>query len=109
MAPPAELKVVSVVASEQLSPSGAATVVSEVLKSVLFLRGLLPALYDDLVAQVRLSAQPLGPFVCRKASDTRHIHSHPSCQTSPASPCRKTGGGNARHASRPGSASSKSR
>ena len=76
---------------------------------ITLLRGLLPALYDDLVAQVRLSAQPLGPFVCRKASDTQHTHSHPSCQTSPASPCRKTGGGNARHASRPGSASSKSR
>jgi hypothetical protein len=50
--PQVELKVVSV-ACEQLSPGDATTVVSEVVKSTLYLRGLLPALYDDLVAQVR--------------------------------------------------------
>ena len=49
---PPELKVVSV-AAEQLSPRDAATVVSEVVKSTLFLRGLLPALYDDIVTLVR--------------------------------------------------------
>ena len=45
------------VAAEQLSPRDAATVVSEVLKSTLFLRGLLPALYDDLVTLVRRTTQ----------------------------------------------------